>query len=280
LLTNCEATLPNRTPEHKPAGENRDKRSYEVYFTVSIGLALLVSADPVTIRQFSHALQEFSISPDVCQEVPASIQLLKSRKFDAVIVDLQLGEQCGLILDEVHLSLSNRTAVTFAISDNDAEGTAFRKRSEFVFERPLSTQSIRSTLKPAYGLILRERRRYFRCPISIPVTVLRRNMPEVRCHGVNISAGGMALSTFVTLKIGENVQIQFTLPDHKGPFVAESTICWLKTGHLGVRFVSLSKEHTSELQEWLSRKLEEALPDSVASQFQKAESSSIPVLAD
>ena len=76
--------------------------------------------------------------------MPASIQLLKSRKFDAVIVDLQLGEQCGLILDEVHLSLSNRTAVTFAISDNDAEGTAFRKRSEFVFERPLSTQSIRS----------------------------------------------------------------------------------------------------------------------------------------
>jgi hypothetical protein len=37
----------------------------------------------------------------------------------------------------------------------------------------ISTQSIRSTLKPAYGLILRERRRYFRCPISIPVTILR-----------------------------------------------------------------------------------------------------------
>jgi hypothetical protein len=90
----------------------------------------------------------------------------------------------------------------------------------------------------------------------------------------------MALSTFVPLKIGEDVQIQFTLPDHKGPFVAESTICWLKTGHLGVRFVSLSKEHKSELQEWLSRKLEEALPESVASQFQKAESSSLPVLAD
>jgi hypothetical protein len=29
------------------------------------GLALLVSADPVTIRQFSHALQELSISHEV-----------------------------------------------------------------------------------------------------------------------------------------------------------------------------------------------------------------------
>jgi CheY-like chemotaxis protein len=238
-----------------------------------------VSADPVTIQQVSHALQELSISPDVCQDVPASIHLLNRRKFDAVIVDLQLGEQSGLILDEVHLSPSNRTAVTFAISSGDAEGTAFRKRSEFVFERPLSTQSIRSILTPAYGLILRERRRYFRCPISIPVVILRRAEPEVRCHSVNISAGGMAVSTFVPLRAGEDVRVQFTLPDHKAPLLAESTICWWKTGHLGVRFVSLSQEHKSELQGWLSQKLEETLPEFVARRFQKVESSSITALA-
>jgi ActR/RegA family two-component response regulator len=81
--------------------------------------ALLVSADPVIIQQFSHALNKFSVATDVCHEVPASIQLLNRRKFDAVIVDLQLGEQCGLILDALHLSSSNRTAVTFAISGSD-----------------------------------------------------------------------------------------------------------------------------------------------------------------
>jgi hypothetical protein len=57
-----------------------------------IGLALLASDDPVTIQQFGDALQELSISPDVCREVPAAVGLLKRRKFDAVIVDLQLGE--------------------------------------------------------------------------------------------------------------------------------------------------------------------------------------------
>jgi ActR/RegA family two-component response regulator len=243
---------------------------------MAVGVALLVSADPVTIQLFSHALQELSISPDVCQDVEASIRLLNRRKFDAVIVDLQLGEQSGLILDEVHLSPSNRTAVTFAIGGSDAEATAaFRKRAGFFFERPLSTQSIRNTLKPAYGLILRERRRYFRCPISIPVTILRRNMPEVRCYSVNISEGGMAVSTFVPLRAGEDVRVQFTLPDHKVLFLAESTICWLKTGCLGFRFVSLSKEHKSELQGWLSQKLEDMLPEFVARRFQKAEGPSI-----
>jgi CheY-like chemotaxis protein len=243
---------------------------------MAIALALVVSADPVTIQQVSFALQELSISPDVCQEVPAAVGLLNRRKFDAVIVDLQLGEQSGLILDEVHLSPSNRTAVTFAISGSDAEGTAFRKRSEFVFERPLSSQSIRNTLKPAYGLILRERRRYFRCPISIPVVILRRTMPELRCHSINISEGGMAVSTFVPLNPGECVQVQFTLPGHEVPFSAESTICWWKTGHLGVRFMSISQEHKSELQGWLSRKLEEILPEFVAGKFRTADGCSIP----
>jgi CheY-like chemotaxis protein len=246
-----------------------------VYFIMAIALALLVSADPVTIQRCSRALQELSISPDVCQEATSAVHLLNRRKFDAVIVDLQLGEQAGLILDEVHLSPSNRTAVTFAISGSATEGTAFRKRSEFVFERPLSPQSIRSTLKPAYGLILRERRRYFRCPISIPVSILRQRMPEVRCYSVNISEGGMAVNTFVPLIAGEDVQVQFTIPDHKVPFVMESKICWLKTGRLGVRFVSLSPERKSELQGWLSRKLEESLPESVACQFRKAEDPSI-----
>ena len=248
---------------------------------MAIALALLVSADPVTIQQFSHALQELSISPDVCQEAAGAVRLLNRRKFDAVIVDLQLGAQSGVILDEVRLSPSNRSAVTFAISGSDVEATAaFRKRTGFVFERPLSTQSIRSILEPAYGLILRERRRYFRYPVAIPVTILRRNMPEVRCYSVNISEGGMAVSTFVPLSAGEEVQVQFTLPDHKVPFLAESTICWWKTGHLGVSFVSLSRERKSELQDWLSQKLEEMLPEFVARKFQKAESSSMTALAD
>src|ERR1035441_3088150 len=241
---------------------------------MSIGIALLVSDEAATIQEFSLALRELSISPDVCQEATGAVRLLNRRKFDAVIVDLQLGEQCALILDEVHLSSSNRTAVTFAISGSDAGCTAVRKRSEFVFERPLSMQSIRNALKPAYGLILRERRRYFRCPISIPVTILRQSMPEVRCYSVNISEGGMAISTFVPLIAGEDVQIQFTLPDHKGPFLAESKICWLKSGRLGVRFVSLSEEHRSELQGWLSQELEEMLPEFVTQKFQKAEAPS------
>ena len=81
----------------------------------------------------------------------------------------------------------------------------------------------------------------------------------------------MALSTQVPVVLGESVRVQFTLPDHEAPFLAESTICWSKTGNFGIRFVSISDEQKSELQVWLSQKLEETLPEFVAEQFREAE---------
>jgi hypothetical protein len=54
---------------------------------------------------------------------------------------------------------NNRTAVTFAITSSSAETThALKASSSFVLERPLTLDSIRHTLKAAYGLIVRERR--------------------------------------------------------------------------------------------------------------------------
>jgi len=76
------------------------------------------------------------------------------------------------------------------------------------------------------------------------------------------------------------VHVQFTLPGHEVPFLTESTICWLKTGHIGLRFVSLSQEHKSELQGWLSRKLEEMLPELVAGKFRRVDDCSATTSGD
>jgi hypothetical protein len=222
-----------------------------------VGLVLIVSPDLATAESFSRALHQFSIAMDYCREVSTAIPLLNRRKFDGMIVDLDLGEEAGKLLDALRTSPSNRTAVTFAISGGMAETAAWRDRAAFIFERPLSGWSIRNTLRPAYGLILRECRRYFRCPISLPITVLRRDLPEVHCNTVDLSEGGMSLSTQVPLRPGEDVHVQFTIPGCTVPVLAESRVCWRKTGHLGLRFVGLSEESRSELQDWLSKKLEE-----------------------
>ena len=238
----------------------------------SIAGVLLVSHDAVAIEQLSESMQKLAMSPELCAEVSSALDLLNRRKFEAVIVDLQAGDQANAVVEKIRLSPANRTAVIFTISDSDAEtASAFKAGANFVLRRPLSPISIDRNLKVAYGLIVRERRRYFRCPVETPAKISGPANPEIHGHTLNISEGGIAINTPVILEPGIKVQVEFALPGRPFPFAAEAAVCWCKNSYLGLQFTSLSPQLASELQEWLARRLEESLPSSVADKFRKLE---------
>src|SRR5439155_24731025 len=55
--------------------------------------ALVVSDDPLTIRQISEPLRELTATTEVCTDVPSAIRLVNTRKFETVVVDLKIGEE-------------------------------------------------------------------------------------------------------------------------------------------------------------------------------------------
>ncbi len=177
---------------------------------------------------------------------------------------------CGLpraseILQQLRHSPSNRTAVTFAI----AAPQSMPMQANFVMERPLSTESVGRTLKAAFGMIVRERRRSFRCPVTIAAIIWVEGK-EANCHLVNISEGGMAIAELPALKPGAQVKVNFSLPGKVDRLTVESEVCWYDDqGRAGLRSLIISSEHKSSLQGWLAAKLEEDLPETVAAQFQK-----------
>jgi ActR/RegA family two-component response regulator len=239
--------------------------------SASVGRILLVSNDPVTVQQFTEVTQQLALHVEVCLDVPTALRLLSSQKFEAVVVDLLLGEAAQAILVEVRVSHSNRTAVTFTVSGSLA-GTAdaFKAGSSFVLERPLTHSSITRTLKAAYGLIVRERRRYFRCPVAVPADIGRPGLQKVHGQTVNISEGGMALTVPVVLKPSILIAVHFRLPNRPFRFEAQAFICWSnEQGRAGVEFASPSGQWKSELQEWLLERLEDSLPESVAEKFRR-----------
>ena len=242
--------------------------------TASVGSVLLLCSDAGTVKFVSACVQQLAMFPEVYAEVGAALGVLNRRKYEAVIVDLQLGKQARTFLERVRLSPSNRTAVIFAISGSDEEtADAFKEGSNFVIRRPLSPASIDRSLKVAYGMIVRERRRYFRCPVEMSVAIHRVGMSAVYGRALNISEGGMAIHTSLSLKPGVPVRLQFTLPDYANQFEAEAAVCWSKEGYLGFQFTSLPAQPSAELQEWLARRLEETFPESVADKFRSHESS-------
>jgi PilZ domain len=214
----------------------------------SIGTALVVSGDAVALR------------------------LLARHKFEAVLVDLGAGESAAKVFQQVRLSSANRTAVTFALSRGKEDlGLAFKLGSNFVLQRPLSPDALTQTFRAAYGLIVREKRRYFRYPVVVPAVIEPDGAALLSGQTVNVSEQGIALSLPVPLPVGAEGRVQFTLPDFQAPIAAGSRVCWSnQNGQAGLCFFSLSPEDQSELQHWLSRRLEQQLPESVAERFRQS----------
>ena len=232
----------------------------------AIGRALLISNDAVTIRLVGESMQQLALHAQVCADIPTALGLLNQRKFEAAIVDV--GGDAKTVVEKIRLSPANRTIVIFAISDNDAEASeVLRVGASFVIRKPFSAVTIENTLRTAYGSIVQERRRYFRCPVQIPASIRESGMPKTSGTVVNISASGLGIVASELLKVGVKVRVQFTLPDGPSLFSVEATTCWCKEHYTGLQFVSLSPELQSDLLDWLSRKLEENLPEEVANKF-------------
>ena len=173
-----------------------------------MGRVLLVCADSALIQQLAEGMQQLAIATEVCVDVSTALRQLNRKKFEAIIVDFGL-PQANEMLGQVRLSPSNRTAVTFAITD-PGKGQ-LEVQPNFLMEKPLSASAVGRTFKAAFGSIVRERRRSFRCPIQIEADI-QVNGEEVTCHIVNISEGGMAITESPSLKPGARLKVLFTLP--------------------------------------------------------------------
>jgi len=240
--------------------------------TGTIGNVLLVSPDRTAAGQISDVLREHALSVDAIASAAVALDRLQHHKFEAVVIDWALNNQAPTCLHQLRASPLNRTAIAFALTRGSEETTiALREGFSFVLERPLSAESITHTIKVAYGLIVRERRRYFRYPVIVPVVLSQKNVAEVFGRSVNVSENGMAFSCSAPLVRGSEGSVQFTLPDPALRITAEARVCWHdQQGNSGLQFLFIASDLASHLQTWLARKLEEELPQAVAEKFRRS----------
>lgn len=245
-----------------------------------VGRSLLLTDDAVTLEQVTLGLQRFAISVDACQDPLAAASLINTRKFEAIVVDLSLGERVAGILERVRVSPSNQNSITFALIGPD-EDSEWRAKCNFVIHKPLDEDAMISILRAALGLIIHDYRRYFRCPVIVPVIMSTDNGQNIVCEMMNISEGGLAVTTLAELNPGMAVTIKFALPGEPAEFELHGEICWCdKRSRAGLHFHSVSQDQKWRLQCWLSRKIEEGIPQPVARLFQLHSDHSNPSASD
>ena len=225
----------------------------------SIGVRiLLVSTDIQVIETFCHFTQQMAIHVDSCCDADSATRKLCHEKFEGIIVDL-VCEGGPTLLKKLRSLTSNRTAVSFAISGQGHRGLdASSGDATFVLERPLLPGHAHRVLKAAYPLMVRERRRYFRCPLQVSVFVTRQGEPEFTVTSLNVSESGICLNSPRSLQVGDHLRLRLCLPGNTQFLNLTGEVCWSEAlGRVGIKFMSVGKNVAKALNQWLSDRLEQ-----------------------
>ena len=217
--------------------------------------ALILTSDFELSHMVRVAVERFGISAGVALGATDALKNLEKNKFDLVIVDCSDLDQGCAALRKMRLNRTHRSAVSIAIvGDRRHAKHVSNSGANFVVSHANYEVEIITTLRSAYGLVLRERGRYNRFPSTSAINIrLGTLVADGRVR--NISQGGLCISGIKNALQG-HVQLRFALEEGKIPLLASGRVAWQRDGLIGIEFVTMTKASRSELEEWLAEQFE------------------------
>ena len=223
--------------------------------------ALLVLTDDSTAERLRQILAEFQVESEYCSESHVATQKLAERRYDAVIVDLEDQSAAASILEQVRQSQISKNAVTISLLDDKSlVRRAFGMGANFILYKPIAEEPARASLRAAIALLKRERRRSFRVPVQLPVTLSWHGAPEVEGIMLDLSENGMDVLSAQPLQQSQALHVHFSLPD-LSQIGATGQVAWANSnGQAGVEFVDFPDGQKQIVHDWLSANAPEGPP--------------------
>jgi DNA-binding response OmpR family regulator len=224
--------------------------------------ALLITHDASLLGVLRPALEKISVDVQISPELQGGRDMVARHKFDAVIIDCDdLMDGFGL-LNTLRQSQSNAKSVVFAVvNGKTTTQEAFQSGANFVLQKPLTPLHASRCLNAALNFMVRERRRYFRHPVDIPLRISLPNNQELTATATNLSEGGMSIRTLAKLPKDAQAQFRFTLPGAKISLELKGQVAWtVGMGNAGIRFVEVPQSSQYQLEKWLTDRLQEGIP--------------------
>ena len=221
--------------------------------------SFLLSRDPEALAVMRRVLESVGIEVEVFTVPGEALKVLQEKKFDAVIVDCDDMDGSTEVLKAIRKVASNKSTIAFAIVNGiTTVRDAFSMGANFVLDKPLTDERATRSLRAAHGLMVRERRRYFRQNLTVPVVLSFGSVKHCKAEISNLSEGGMAVH-LKGQELGSNwsVKFRFELPESPDPIEGRGEFAWADaSGHAGVRFLYIQPSQQEQLERWLQHRLQ------------------------
>jgi response regulator RpfG family c-di-GMP phosphodiesterase len=211
---------------------------------------VLVSSDYATVTAVSRGVKKYRANVTLSPATDSARESLSRRKIDGVFVDLEVPDSLGLIA-AIRKGTSNSKAVIFACVQSSKESTAtLSAGANFLLLKPLTAESVALHITIAKDLLERERRRYFRHSVSLPVLLTDADGKQ-RARMTDLSEGGMAVRATRPLKHSSAIEFEFEL-SFGATVSGKGQVAWTnKEGLAGIFMQMIHGKGREQLEAWL-----------------------------
>jgi Tfp pilus assembly protein PilZ len=212
--------------------------------------AALVELNESSRNLLSDCFRQFGIETVVMTGHAA--ERLGKEKFEACV--LSLGVNAAPIMEAARGSRSNSRCVIYGLGGNAQEAMKYSKYGiNAMFHEPLERPAALKLVRATQNLVLHEFRRYVRIPVMTEVSIVGDGR---RCSAssIEMSSGGMSVTSHEDFSIGTNVEIGFSLMTLPRINV-RGVVSWRKPKSFGVRF-DINDDRRQKVKIWIDSYLE------------------------
>lgn len=225
--------------------------------------SLVISRDSDLLGILRPVLETIAVNVQACPDILAAASLLDKNKVDAVIVDCDDLPHGVEVLKSIRTTRSNASSVAFAVlNGKTSTQQAFQFGANFVLQKPLTPLNATRCFNAALNFMVRERRRYFRHPLEVPVRITAPGNREVTATTTNLSEGGMSLHCSAQFLKDTKLMVRFSLPQSSISLELKGAVAWSDgSGRVGLRFMEVPQSSQYQLEKWLTERAKDELPE-------------------
>ena len=231
--------------------------------------SLVITKDPDLVGILRPVLEKIAVNVQACPDLLVAANMLDKSKLDAVIVDCDDLPHGVDLLKSIRTTRSNASSVAFAVlNGKTSTQEAFQFGANFVLQKPLTPLNATRCFNAALNFMVRERRRYFRHPLEVPVHVSGPGKRELKATTTNLSEGGMSIHCSAQFAKNTQLTVRFSLPQSGGSLELKGTVAWSDgMGRIGLRFVEVPQSSQYQLEKWLTERTKNDLPENLQEHF-------------
>lgn len=217
--------------------------------------ALIASDDLILRSEARSVLNEMRIAC-TCSGTIGFNRMVTSTKFEAILLDIPDMEVALEAIKSVREGKLNRYSIILSfVSDSQSASAAWTAGANFTIRRSTELHNdLNKAFQSAHGLILREKRRYYRQPVCVDAELLS-NGRRTAVKMLDISERGACIECTVSIP-KQPLQLRVFLPGLAQALRMEGVPAWTRGIKTGIQFTSVDVASQTALSQWLISQLD------------------------